>query len=105
MKIVRSLFAVVIALSVAILPAVGGAALAAASTTAMTSNDANPMPCDKMTPDCNVIAACAFKCFNFVSTDDANLVPLLATFKKQCPVAKHSVPLLPHAPPSPPPRL
>lgn len=62
----RIVFAVLIAISVAILPRVGVSALAAGSTdTSMSGGDTQGMPCKKAADDCRKLAGCALKCFNF----------------------------------------
>jgi hypothetical protein len=92
MRICRTIFALVIALSVATLPAAGGIATIATAADApmsehMSSEDtlsetvlsesmAQPMadcehramPCHKGMDDCQSMAACALKCFNFTAT-------------------------------------
>ena len=73
MKAARTILALLIALSVAVLPGVGGAlfAMKAADTTAeavMEDMDCCPPkanPCDKAMDGCTSMATCALKCFSF----------------------------------------
>jgi hypothetical protein len=79
MSIIRTFFAVLIALSVAALPAVGGGAFASPSQdAAMASMDDCPhhqrAPSDKAMDDCCAMAACALKCFNFSGFAVSDLV-------------------------------
>jgi hypothetical protein len=73
MKAPRTILALLIALSVALLPGVGGTAFAsnAANTTAesvMEDMDCCPPkanPCDGAMDGCTSMATCALKCFSF----------------------------------------
>jgi hypothetical protein len=79
MKLARTLMALLIALSVALLPGAAGAGVGVKS--ADTSADVTDMsamghdccppkadPCDKTMGDCSSMAACALKCFSFSAT-------------------------------------
>jgi hypothetical protein len=86
MNIARTIVAVLIAVSVALLPATRGFAVTAKSANAMaemsTSDDATMSdmsidmsdccpkvnPCGKGTDDCASMAGCALKCFSFSNT-------------------------------------
>ena len=78
MRICRTIFALVIALSVATLPAAGAAAMIATTADASMSEpmlsepmvdcDHHGMPCHKGMNDCESMATCALKCFNFSGT-------------------------------------
>jgi len=74
MAIVRTILAMLIALSVAILPAASSAAFILKAQDATEMSAADPMhdccppkvnPCDKTTDDCASMAACAMKCFGY----------------------------------------
>ena len=84
MRIARTILALLIAASVAMLPAVAGAALKVKSMeTAEMSvsepmHDCCPHPCDKTIEDCLSMAACALKCFGFAPTSFSQLAhPLM----------------------------
>lgn len=68
----RSLLAALIALSVAMVPAVGGAA-ALSNSADMAMSDRADMLCCKTVDDCKNPAACALKCFNY---SDVILLPV-----------------------------
>src|ERR1043166_3869435 len=78
MRIARTILALLIAASVAMLPAAAGAGLKVKSTeTAEMSvsepmDDCCPHPCDKAVDDCLSMAACA--CFGFATTSFSQLV-------------------------------
>ncbi len=82
MKIGRTILALLIALSVAMLPAVAGVAGAVksaetASMSAMDDMDCCPHksnPCDKAMGDCGSMATCALKCFSFSATVPSDIV-------------------------------
>src|SRR3979490_662571 len=72
MNLGRTILALLIALSVAMLPAAGGTGvgLKSADMTDMSAmgHDCCPPnsdPCDKAMGDCSSMAACALKCFSF----------------------------------------
>jgi|SRR5262245_61914631 len=80
MAFARTILALVTALSVAVLPAVGGAVVDAkpydAEMIAAGSND-HCCPgdrCDKAAHECGSMATCALHCFNFVSGQSSPLV-------------------------------
>jgi len=73
MAVVRTIFAFLIAMSVAVLPAVGAAAFKLKSQDATEMSAAEPMhdccppaanPSDKAMDDCGTMATCALKCFS-----------------------------------------
>jgi len=77
MAIVRTILATLIALSVAMLPAAGGAAFTLKAQDAAEMSATEPMhdccppkanPCDKSADDCASMAACAMKCFGYSVT-------------------------------------
>ena len=82
MNIGRTILALLIALSVAVLPAAGVAGGIPKSTdvadmSAMEDMDCCPHkynPCDKGMDDCSSMATCALKCFSFNGTSFSNLV-------------------------------
>jgi hypothetical protein len=70
MGICRTILALLIAISVATLPVAGSAApIAQAADMSMSEPmvdcDHPAMPCHKAMDDCQSMAACALKCFNF----------------------------------------
>lgn len=67
MAFVRTLLAAWMAVAVALLPAAGGAAVAANAAMTMVSGHA-AMPCCDHMDQCDDAAACALKCFNFVAS-------------------------------------
>ena len=85
MRICRTILALLIALSVATLPTAGGVALVAKSVDVPMSElmddcDHPVMPCHKAMNDCQSMAACALKCFNFSGTSFSVLLfPLVLT--------------------------
>jgi len=79
--IARTIFAVLIAVSVAMLPAASGAAFKLKPTDMTAISDMSvsepmdeccPHPCDKAVDDCLSMAACA--CFGFATTSFSQLV-------------------------------
>src|SRR5262249_39534394 len=77
MAIVRTILAMLIALSVAMLPATGGAAFTLKAQDSAEMSAAEPMhdccppkanPCDKTADDCGSMAACAMKCFGYTGS-------------------------------------
>ena len=81
MRIGRTILAVLIALSVAILPAVGAAVVtqsaAPAGMSMMDDMDCCPHkanPCEKAMEDCTAMATCALKCFSFAGTLSSAIV-------------------------------
>jgi hypothetical protein len=74
MGICRTVLALLIAISVATLPVAGSAALNTPSadmsmSEPMVDCDQPAMPCHKAMDDCQSMAACALKCFNFSATN------------------------------------
>jgi len=86
MSLGRTIPALLIALSVAMLPAAAGARISIKSTDmSATSTDMSAMedmdccppmtnPCDKAMGDCGSMAACALKCFSFATTSFSTIV-------------------------------
>ena len=82
MRIGRTILAVLIALSVAILPAAGAAVVSSQSAApagmSMTDDmDCCPHkanPCEKAMEDCTAMATCALKCFSFAGTLSSAIV-------------------------------
>ena len=80
MSIGRTILALLVALSVALLPAAAGAGVsvkspAQADMSAMEDmHDCCPKanPCDKAMDDCGTMATCALKCFSFAATSSSN---------------------------------
>jgi hypothetical protein len=85
MIVYRIILAVLIAMSVATLPIAGGVAAIAKTADAsmsapMDDCDHRVMPCHKGMADCQSMAACALKCFNFSGTSFSILsFPLVLT--------------------------
>jgi len=74
MSLTRTILAILIALSVAMLPAASGAAFTLKVQDETEMSAVEPMhdccppkanPCDKTTEDCGSMAACAMKCFGY----------------------------------------
>ena len=74
MALARTIFALLIAMSVAILPAAGSAAFKLKSQDATEMSAGESMhdccppaadPCDKAMDDCGTMATCAMKCFGY----------------------------------------
>jgi hypothetical protein len=86
MALGRTILAFMIALSVAMLPAAGGMAVAStadvatmtdssmADTAMMDCCPGSKMPFDKAAGNCCAMAACALKCFGFSGTTFSDLV-------------------------------
>lgn len=68
MLTIRSVLAAVLALWIAILPAVGAAAFASQSSGVAMSDDGG-MPCNKQMDDGKALTACALKCFQLCAED------------------------------------
>jgi len=106
MRFARTLIAVLVALSVAMLPAAGGLAMVQKQTETAVSepmHDCCPGQQDKAM-DCGSMAGCALKCFSFAPGLIAELlVPV--SFASAVPLgANRSVPSQPGALPFRPPR-
>ena len=104
MSIGRSILALLIALSVAMLPAAGGAGVSSntpeRSDMSMTEDvsmsedmhdccphEANP--CDKAMERCGTMATCALKCFSFAGAS-SSIVAFPATFAKMIAPLEHN---------------
>ena len=86
MSIGRTILALLIALSVAMLPAAAGARISVKSTNVPGTSDMSAMegmpdccphnanPCDKAMDDCASMATCALKCFSFAGTAFSSIV-------------------------------
>jgi hypothetical protein len=116
MMIARTILAVVIALSVAILPAASGAALtfkpmdmspAEMSVSEPMSDccDHDSAPCHKPKGDCASMAACALKCFNFTGLEFSGIAFPIISNSAMPAVAESTVPLAAAIPPFRPPRV
>ena len=89
MSIGRTILALLVALSVALLPAAAGAGVsvkspAQADMSAMEDmHDCCPKanPCDKALDDCGTMATCALKCFSFAATL-SSIIAFPAVFAK-----------------------
>ena len=118
MRLCRTILALLIALSVATLPAAGSVALAAkaadvsmdshgmpmAEPMSMQDCDHAAMPCHKATDGCQSMAACALKCFNFSQSNVSILrFPLVVVARAFAP-AEAPARSQPSSPPFRPPR-
>ena len=111
MKMVRAILVALIAISVAALPVASGMARAAMTHDVAVAAKGDccheGAPCErKKADDCDSMAGCALKCFNFSST---LMAPLAVMFMPSAmPRLAAAVPGAPSAtynPPLPPPRL
>jgi hypothetical protein len=84
MNIARTVVAFLIALSVAMLPAAGSAAMSTKSSEAAGISITDDMPdccphkanpCEKAMDDCAAMATCALKCLSFLSTSAVIVFP------------------------------
>jgi hypothetical protein len=114
MGIGRTILALVIALSVAMLRSAGGAGVSVKSPESadmsMTEDMTDccphkPNPCDKAMDDCAAMATCALKCFNFAGTLSSIIVfpsacAKMATFFANNPFSSQT-----SSPPFRPPRV
>jgi hypothetical protein len=123
MSIGRTILALLIAVSVAMLPATAGARLAvksldmsgksamatsATDMSAMEDMDCCPHkanPCDKAMGDCGSMAACAFKCFSFAETLFSNIVFPSTSAKMRASIASNPFSSQTGRPPFRPPRV
>jgi hypothetical protein len=129
MRIAKIIFALLVSLSVAIVPAAGGAAMLTEGSSGASASHAmdvhasgmasDPMAMDQPTDDCcphgkmpfdqgkNCASAfiCAIHCFNFTAVEGSEIVfPLTAT-TKILPHTERAVPSAIGAPPFRPPRI
>ena len=73
----RAVLAAIIALWIAILPAVGAVAFVSQSSDVAMSDDSG-MPCNKPMDDGKAFTACALKCFQLFAENIASPLPLPA---------------------------
>jgi hypothetical protein len=119
MRVGRTILALLLALSVAVLPAAAGARVspkspetADMSATDMSGTDMSAMdccphktnPCDQA-DDCATMAACALKCFSFAGTSWSTIVFPSSFAKLAAPFADKSFPSQTGSPPFRPPRV
>ena len=111
MTFIRAIFVAFIALSVAALPVAGGMARAAMShetTLAAGEGDCchEGKPCEKKTDDCDSMAGCALKCFNYsAAVTAADAVQLTSSSLEKSAFIVPGVPSPSDNPPLPPPRV
>jgi hypothetical protein len=110
MSIGRTILALLIVLSVAMLPAVGGARIIvkSADMSAMADMDCCPHkanPCDKAMDDCASMATCALKCFSFAGTSFSNIVFPSSSAKLPASIAVNPFSSQTGSPPFRPPRV
>ena len=110
----RTILALLIALSVAMLPAAAGALVDVASTDMSGMSAMEEMPdccppmtnhCDKAMGDCASMATCALKCFSFAATSFSNIVFPLIAAKMPAPIATDPFSSQTGSPPFRPPRV
>jgi len=129
MRVARTILALLVSFSVAILPAVGGAIPLTPSTPDMAASpsldsdaagaasdpmtmaepmddccDHGTMPCDQG-KNCASAVMCAMHCFNFTAVEGAKIVFPLTVAAKVLPPADFAVPSRTGAPPFRPPRV
>jgi len=113
MRIGRTILALLIALSVAMLPAAAGARPSVKPTdltamSAMEDMDCCPHkanPCDKGMDDCASMAACALKCFSFATPSFSSIVFSSASAKMPASIASNPFASQTGSPPFRPPRV
>jgi hypothetical protein len=78
----RIILALLVALSVALLPAAGGAGVKSSEPAGMSAMEDMPDccpqkadPCEKAMDNCGTMATCALKCFSFASTSSIVVFP------------------------------
>jgi hypothetical protein len=79
MAFARAILAALIAISVATIPATGGAVMSA-KPVEMSMTDQADMPCCPPADDANTSVACAFKCLNFIAAMFPAAIPLSHVF-------------------------
>ena len=107
----RTILALLIALSVALLPAAGGAGVGSPAPAGMSAMEDMPDccpqkadPCEKAMDNCGTMATCALKCFSFVGTSSIVVFP--STFASMAiPLAANPFASQPGSPPFRPPRI
>jgi hypothetical protein len=114
MRIGRTILAVLIALSVAILPAAGSAGMSAKSPEPADMSMMEDMtdccphkanPCEKAMEDCAAMATCVLKCFSFAGTLSSIIVFPSACAKMAACFANNPFSLQTGSPPFRPPRV
>jgi hypothetical protein len=110
MSIGRTILALLIVLSVAMLPAAVGARIIvkSADMSAMEDMDCCPHkadPCDKAMDDCASMATCALKCFSFAGTSFSNIVFPSSSAKLPASIAVNPFSSQTGSPPFRPPRV
>ena len=113
MGIGRTILAVLIALSVATLPAAGGAGVSAKSPEPADMSMMEDMtdccphkanPCEKAMDDCAAMATCVLKCFSFAGTSSSTIVFPSTSAKMTASFATNSFSSQTGSPPFRPPR-
>jgi hypothetical protein len=105
----RTILALLIALSVAMLPAAAGAGVSATEDMSMTEDmhDCCPPkanPCDHAMDDCGSMATCVLKCFSFAGTSSEIIVFPATSVKMIAPFERNPFSSQTGAPPFRPPR-
>ena len=111
MSTIRAIFAVLITLSVAMLPVAGGVVAAHQSGASLTAPQpdccARGMPCEKKgTNGCGSLAGCVLKCSSFSTAvmEPAAVTPPASAMEKLALITQ-SFPFASYNPPLPPPRV
>jgi hypothetical protein len=120
MSIGRTILALLIALSVAMLPAAAGARVSVTSADATEMSAMTDMldccphiadtcdkanACDKAMADCGSMATCALTCFSFAGTSFSTIVFPSIAARMPAPIAAHPVSSQTSSPPFRPPRV
>jgi hypothetical protein len=112
MSVGRTILALLIAISVAMLPAAGGAGVKSPAPADMAMMQDMPDccpqkadPCAKAMDDCASMATCALKCFSFAGAASSIIVFPSAFASLAIPFAANPFASLPGSPPFRPPRI
>ena len=112
MNIGRTILALLIALSVAMLPAAGGAGVKSPAPAGMSVMEDMPDccphkadPCEKAMDDCAAMATCALKCFSFAATASSIIVFPSTLASMMTPFAANPFASQTGSPPFRPPRV
>ena len=112
MNVGRTILALLIGLSVAMLPAAGGAGIKSPAPAGMSLMEGMPdccpdkaSPCEKAMDHCASMATCALKCFSFVATA-SSIIVFPSTFASMTiPLAANPFASQTGSPPFRPPRI
>jgi hypothetical protein len=108
----RTILALLIALSVALLPTAGGAGVKSPAPAGMSVMEDMPdccphkaNPCEKAMDDCAAMATCALKCFSFAVTSSSIIVFPSTFASMMIPLAANPFASQTGSPPFRPPRI